>query len=69
MGFFRPSQWLIDALVTISAQLKSIERKVNMLLQLSEDQGKLSKLASQLDTSTDSLESAVEKNQPTNKKG
>jgi hypothetical protein len=69
MNFFstRPSQWEIDALITISSQLNMLEKKVNILLQLADDQGKLSALARKLDASSDSLQAIIQANQPTTK--
>ena len=61
MSFFnRPDKWTVDALVTISVQLNMIEKKLNILLQLVEDQGKLSKLARELNASSESLQAAIE---------
>jgi len=69
MGMFGPSQWEIKALVIISAQLHSIQRKLDMLLAATANipPGQLAELQEEsnaLKAKAQALSALIEQQQP-----
>lgn len=59
MSLFAPNKWEERALITISAQIASVERKLNLLLRLIGQDEQLKELSKQLEISTDALAASV----------
>jgi hypothetical protein len=59
MSLFAPNKWEERALITISAQIASVERKLNLLIRLNGQSEQLTKLSKQLEVSTDALAASV----------
>ncbi len=66
MNFFGRDKWMVEALVIISAQLHSVQRKLDTLLAALPNVSKaqLDELAKKLEGPTESLAEAIEKNKP-----